>query len=121
MSFLTIRVKEQDDDDWGKLKHSLGYLKGTLYMKRHMKEDSLSMIRWRVDASHGVHWDCKGRIRAMMSMGKGSTVNISRKHKLNTGSSTEAELVSITDVLGMMMWCKYCMEVQGYTIKNKIL
>ena len=56
-----------------------------------------------------------------MSMGKGSTFNISRKHKLNTGSSTEAELVSIADVLGMMMWCKYFMEAQGYTIENNIL
>ena len=45
-----------------------------------------------------------GKNGAMMSMGKGATVNISRKHKLNTGSSTEAELVSIAEVLGMMMW-----------------
>ena len=57
----------------------------------------------------------------MMSMGKGATVNISRKHKLNTGSSTEAELVSIADVLAIMMWCKYFMEAQGYSIDNNIL
>ena len=57
----------------------------------------------------------------MMSMGKGATVNISRNHKLNTGSSTEAELVSTVDVLGMMMWCKYFMEAQGYSIENSIL
>ena len=56
-----------------------------------------------------------------MSMGKGAMVNISRKHKLNVGSSTESELVSIADVLGMMMWCKYFMEAQGYTIENNIL
>ena len=68
-----------------------------------------------------MNWDCKGHARAMMSMGKGSIVNVSRKHKLNTGSSTEAELVSISDVLGMMMWCKYFMENQGYTIENNIL
>ena len=79
------------------------------------------MIRRWVDASYGVHWDCKGHIGAMMSMGKGSIVNVSRKHKLNTGSSTEAELVSISDVLGMMMRCKYFMEAQGYTIENNIL
>ena len=57
----------------------------------------------------------------MMLMGKGSTVNIWRKHKLKTGSSTEAELGSIADFLGMMMWCKYFMEAQGYTIENNIL
>ena len=48
-------------------------------------------------------------------------MNVSQKHKLNVGSSTEAELVSIADVLGMMMWCKYFMEAQGYTIESNIL
>ena len=104
VSFLTTGVKEPDEDDLGKLRHGLGYSKGTLYLKRHTKADSLSMIRWWVDASYGVHWDCKGHTKAMMSMGKGATVNISRKHKLNTGSSTGGELVSIADFLGMMMW-----------------
>ena len=97
------------------------YLKGTLHMKRHIKADSLRMIRWWVDASYGVHWDCKGHTGARMSMGKGALVNIARKHKLNTGSSTDSELVSIADVLGMMMWCKYFMEAQSYAIANNIL
>ena len=52
---------------------------------------------------------------------RGVMVNISRKHKLNVGSSKASELVSITDVLGMMMWCKYFMEAQGYAIENNIL
>ena len=121
VSFLTTRVKEPDEDDWAKLRHGLMYLKGTLYMKRYMTADALNIIRWWADASYGVHWDCKGHTGAMMSMGRGALVNISRKHKLNTGSSTESELVSIADVLGMMMWCKYFMEAQGYTIDSNIL
>ena len=56
-----------------------------------------------------------------MSMSKGALVNIAIKQKLNTGSSTEAELVSIADVLGMMMWCKYFIEAHGYAIENNIL
>ena len=103
------------------MKPRLKYMKGTLYMKRHMSAECLNMIRWWVDASCGVHWDCKGHTGAMMSMGKGSIVNVSRKHKLNTGSSTEAELVSISYILGMIMWCKYFMEAHGYTIENNIL
>ena len=61
-------------------------------MKIDMKADSLSMIRWWVDAPYGLHWCCKGHMGAMMSMGKGALVNIARNHKLNTGSSTESEL-----------------------------
>ena len=78
VSFLTTRVKEPDEDDWGKLKHGLKYLKSTLYMKRHMSAECLNIIRWWVDVSYGVHWDCKGHTRAMMSMGKGSIVNVSK-------------------------------------------
>ena len=78
-------------------------------MKIHMKADSLIMIRWWIDDSYGLHWDCKGHTGEMISMGKGALVNITRKHRLNKGSSTEVELVSITDILGMMMCCKYFM------------
>ena len=37
------------------------------------------------------------------------------------GSSTEGELVSIDDVLGMILWCKYFVEAQGYTIDTNVL
>ena len=57
----------------------------------------------------------------MVSMSRGAIVNMSRKHKLNVGSSTESELVSIANVLGVVIWCKYFMEVQGYTIDNNLL
>ena len=56
-----------------------------------------------------------------MSMGKGAIVNISRKHKMNVGSSTESKLVSIADVLGIILWCKYFVEAQGYTIESNLL
>ena len=57
----------------------------------------------------------------MMSMGKGAIVNIARKHKMNVASSAKSELVSIVDVLGMTLWCKYFKESHGYPIKNNIL
>ena len=97
------------------------HLKGTLYMKRRLSADSLTNIVWWVDGSYGVHWDSKGHTGAVMSMGKGALLSISRKHKLNVASSTEAELVSIADVLGLMMWTKYFMEAQGYTIETNVL
>ena len=103
VSFLTTRVKSPDEDDWGKLRHGLMYLKGTLHIKRYLTADNLSNIIWWVYGSFRVRWDSKGHTSAMMSMGKGAIVNIARKHKMNVGSSTESELVSIADVLGMIM------------------
>ena len=39
----------------------------------------------------------------MMLMGNGVIVNIARKHKMNVASSTDLELVSTADVLGMIL------------------
>ena len=76
---------------------------------------------WWVDGSYDVHRDSKAHTTAIMSMAKGAIVNVSRKRNLNVVSSTESELISITDVLGAMIWCKCFMEAQGYTVINNSL
>ena len=86
------------------------YLKSIRCMKRYLSADNLTNLMWWVDCSYGVHWDSKGRTWAMMSMGKGAIVNVSRRHKLNVGSSIESELASIADVLGVMTWRKYVLH-----------
>ena len=54
-------------------------------------------------------------------MGTGEILSFSSNQKLNTGSSTEAELIGIADALGLMMWTKYFIELQGYSIDSNIL
>ena len=54
-------------------------------------------------------------------MGKGAIQSISTKQKLNTKSSTEAELVGADDVLGQLLWTRNFLEHQGYTSKETIL
>ena len=70
-------------------------------MKRYLSADNLTNLMWWADGACGVHWDSKGHTGAMMSMGKGAIVNVSRRQNLNVGSSTKSELVSIADVLGV--------------------
>ena len=41
-----------------------------------------------------------------MTMGEGAIFSISRKQKLNTRSSTEAELVAADDVVSSIVWTK---------------
>ena len=82
-------------------------------MKRYLSTEFLSHIHRYVDASYGVYWDSKGHTGAMMTMGRGALINVSRKHKLNVGSSTESEISSIADVLGIMIWSKYFTKTQG--------
>ena len=40
------------------------------------------------------------------------------KQKINTISSTEAELVGVADPMPKILWCKYFMEAQGYLVEN---
>jgi len=49
VAFLTTRVKRPDEDDWGKLRRLLIYLKCTLYMKLTISVESLTLIKWWID------------------------------------------------------------------------
>ena len=97
------------------------YLKGMLHMKRYLSVDSLSSLHWWVDTSYEVHCDSKGHTGILMPISSYVLSNVSRKHKLNIASSAESEpaeseLVSIANILRMVMWFKYFLEAQRYTI-----
>jgi len=43
------------------------------------------------------------------------------RQKLNTRSSTEAELVGVNDMMGLILWTRNFMEAQGYDVQDNIL
>jgi hypothetical protein len=117
-------VKKPDEDNWGKLKRVLKYLKGTLFIKLTLSASNLVNIRWWVDVSYNVHDDCKEHTGGMVVVGKegkGAPLSTCRKQKLNVRSSCEGELVGIDDVLPSILWMRYFLESQGYTIEENIL
>jgi hypothetical protein len=97
VSFLTTRVKQQDEDDWNNLKWLLKYIRGTIYTPLIMRADILSIIKWWVDASYEMLGDCREHIGAMMSLGRVSVIGMSKKQKLDTKSSIDCELVGVYD------------------------
>ena len=54
-------------------------------------------------------------------LGLGFPISQSKKQKLNTTSSTIAELVGADDVSIPLLWTKLFMEAQGYEIRQNIL
>jgi hypothetical protein len=106
-AFLTTRVRSPDEDNWGKVKRVLSYLKGTLHMPLILSADLLTLSRWWVDAAYAVHDDCRGHTGAGMSFGQGMALSYSWKQKINTKSSTEAELVGVDNSLGYILWARY--------------
>ena len=51
----------------------------------------------------------------------GAPITISRKQRLNTKSSTEAELVAVDDVSTLVLWTKLFLEEQGYEVTKNII
>ena len=98
----------------------LKYLKGTKYLKLTLTIDNLSMIRWWTYASDCTHHGCKSHTGSMMSLG-GTVVSSSTKHKINTKSSTESELVALDDALPMILWCLYFIKAQGYIVEQNVV
>ena len=92
-----------------------------MHMKLCLSVDNLQTLTWWVDASYFVHWDSRSHTGMVMSLGLGAAMSGSWRQKLNTGSSTEAELVGIDDALNHIMWGLYFIQAQGYEVTKDIL
>jgi hypothetical protein len=99
----------------------LKYLSNTVDLKYTLTVDDSWTIRWWVDASYAVHPDMKSHAGATMSMGQGCVYSMSRKQKLNTRSSTEAELVCANDAMSTILWICRFVEAQGYMVNENTL
>jgi len=73
------------------------------------------VIKWWIDASFAVHPDMRSPSRATMSLG------LSQKQKINTKSSTEAEVVGVDDAMPLVVWTRNFMQEQGFTVQDNIV
>ena len=78
----------------------------------------MSVIKWWVDAYFDAHRNCNGHTRAMMSMGSGSMMELSRKQKINGKSSTEPEILVEDNSLPQCLRLRYFVERQGYAVEE---
>jgi hypothetical protein len=118
VSFLCTRVSCSDISDWRKLKRVLQYLRGTLDDVLILGADDITIISTWVDASYAVHADMKSHTGGVISFGRGGLFTKSTKQKLNTKSSTEAELVGASDYLPNTIWAMLFLKAQGYEMKE---
>ena len=54
-------------------------------------------------------------------MGEGAILSSSSGQKINTKSSSETEVVGVDDVLPKVLWSRYFVQAQGYTIDHNII
>ena len=56
-----------------------------------------------------------------MTLGEGTTQSISNEHKVNSRSSTEAELIAVDDALAQVIWTPKFLEAQGFEVSDDIV
>ena len=113
VSYLMTRVSKSNEKDWEKLKRCLSFLKGTIHDNRIIGADSLRDLHVWIDASHAVHENMRGHTGGTMSMGRGTLHNKSSKQKLNTRSTTESEVVGVSEYLPYELWQVNFFREQG--------
>ena len=69
-----------------------------------------------VNSSYTIHLDMKSHTGEFMKLVKGATYMASSKQKLNTKSSTEAELIAVDDVMGQTLWIGHFLTEQGQQV-----
>jgi hypothetical protein len=105
-AFLCTLVLCSTKKDWENLKLVLEYLRGTLDEFLTLGANDIGMMKTWVDASYDVHKDMKSHTGGVVSFGIGAVMSKYSKQKLNTKSSTEAELVGASDYLPYPIWAK---------------
>ena len=121
VSFLSTRTNDSDESDWIKLLKLMGFLKGTLEDVLTLEADDTQSMTWYIDAAFAVHPDMKSHTGMCFSLGKGAVISSSTKQKVNSRSSTEAELNAVDDKVSKVIWMKRFIESQGFKIKLNVV
>ncbi|CAJ1929296.1 unnamed protein product [Cylindrotheca closterium] len=121
ITILALRVREPTESDWKKCVRMMRYLFCTLLYHLTLSAESLRVMKWMIDASFAVHPDFKSHTDGTLSFGGGAAQVMSKKQKLNSRSSTEAELIAVDNVVTMILWTKLFMGWQGFLIEKNIL
>lgn len=115
--FLTMRVKKPDEDDYKKQARVVRYLQAFSHLLLTLEADGMNIAKWWIDAACAVHHDMKSQTGGASSMGKGAVHFASKRQSLNSTSSTEAEVVGVSDLIPMVCWTRYFLQEQGHEME----
>jgi Reverse transcriptase (RNA-dependent DNA polymerase) len=123
ISFLTTRATAPDTDDLAKLQRALGYLLYTRDRGIVLCIGDTMTVGGFIDAAYGVHTSSgKSHSGCAMVLGNAGPVHVkSTKQKLVTKSSTEAELVALSDYASQAIWLRNFILAQGYDVGPVVL
>ena len=79
------------------------------------------VLKWMINGSHGVHPNMRGHTGGGLCMGRGYPITTSTKQKPNIHSSTEYEMIGVSDCMPSILWTRLFLEAQGYDVTNNVI
>ena len=118
VSYLATRGTKCDTDDVGKLVRLVRYIRGTREMGVVLRPGEIGVqVRLYVDASYGVHTDGRSHTGSCVVIGDVGSVHCrSTKQQIVTKSSTEAELVGLSDSANQAIHIRDFLSLQSYRL-----
>jgi len=123
VAFLATRVQVATEDDIAKLERLIKYVNGIRELGIIMEPgDGPFKIKAYIDASYGVHADAKIHTGMFVCLGSGAPLMASsKKQLLVTKSSSEAELVGLSDGATPIIHMRDFLIAQGYDVGPAII
>jgi hypothetical protein len=121
VTYLCGKVSCPNATDLEKLKHLLGYIKRTKQHCIDFHRDRPVLINAYVDASYAPHDDGRSHGGLVIEIAGGCVCAISKKQTIVTKSSTEAELVAISDASNYILWLRQLIEIIGFKMPPTVI
>ena len=121
VAYLCTRVSCSTENDREQLDRLVRCVKRTLNDVRIVgAKDIRTLLTW-IDAAYAVYPNMRGQTGGTMSFGTGVIHGRSSKQKLNAKSSTEAEIIGVSEYVPFHTWVKNFLKCQGYDVDNNIM
>eukprot|EP01036_Dinobryon_divergens_P034084 gene34084-44039_t len=121
VAFLATRVSKSTDEDWSKLERLLKYINHSRDLCLTLQAGEKLCVEAYIDASFAVHADAKSHSGVSITLGGGTIFAQSVKQKLVSKSSTEAELIALSDGISQVIWTREFIISQGINIPAAIV
>jgi hypothetical protein len=110
VSFLCTRVQSATEEDEKKLLRVLGYLKSTVGKVLYLRAAGSVQVRAYIDAAYALHSDSRSHTGVIIFVGQTIAFVSSKKQKCMSKIPTEAELIGLSDNLGLVELFKEFVE-----------
>ena len=97
------------------------YIRGTVDLPLTLSANGAGMLKCYVDGSYGVHPNIRGHSGGGLYTGTVFPISSSTKHKLNTISSTESDIVGVDDFRPSIIWTRNLLNAQDYDVTENII